>query len=213
MKHIVKGDEPKELEAWKSLTNDDWIPTYEDLRRDTKAAVKTALMREQGNICCYCESRLREESSHIEHFRPQSDPEVDPLDFGNLLCSCQGRLKKRDPRHCGNLKGDWFGPGLISPFSPECEKRFKFLANGTIIPANREDQAAIETIERLGLSLPKLNSKRASAIEPFLDENLSLEELEAFVKGYLRRDANTGFGEFWTTIRDVFGSSITYGSA
>lgn len=92
-----------------------------------------ALMAEQGYICCYCERRLTNDDSHIEHFRPQSDPTVDPLDFGNLLCSCQNQLKKGEPRHCGNLKGEWFDRDLlVSPLIPGCEDRFAFTGDGEI---------------------------------------------------------------------------------
>lgn len=52
---------------------------------------------------------------------------------------------------------------------------------------------------------PKLNAMRASAIEPFLDDSLSNEELKKFVSGYLNRNNAGQFGEFWTTIRYLFG--------
>jgi hypothetical protein len=65
MKHIVKQHEPKAFANWKALANDDWQPTYGDLSGEAKKAVKSALMAEQGYICCYCERRLTEEDSHI----------------------------------------------------------------------------------------------------------------------------------------------------
>ena len=89
MKYVEKRHEPEAYTQWRALANEDWQPTYDDLSGDTKASVKGALMQEQGYICCYCERRLTEGDSHIEHFRPQSDPAVDPLDYGNFLCSCQ----------------------------------------------------------------------------------------------------------------------------
>lgn len=103
MKHIVKQGEPEAFLDWKALANEDWMPTYDDLAGETKKTVKGALMEEQGYICCYCERRLTDGDSHIEHFQPQSDPAVDPLDFSNMLCSCQNRIKKGEPRHCGNI--------------------------------------------------------------------------------------------------------------
>jgi len=209
MKHIVKQDEPQAFTDWKASANEDWQPTYDDLSGETKKAVKYALMAEQGDICCYCERRLTDEDSHIEHFRPQRDPAVDLIDFGNLLCSCQNQLKKGEPRHCGNLKGEWFDRDLlISPLDPGCEDRFAFTGDGLIKPAADHDQAASETITRLGLSIPKLNDMRAKVIEPFLDEELSLEEVQSFVDGYLTQDTSGRFGEFWTTIRYLFGGLV-----
>lgn len=76
MKHIVKGDEPKELKDWKALASAAWQPTYTGLQNPEKQAVKKSLMAEQGYICCYCERRLQDGDSHIEHLRPQSYPTV-----------------------------------------------------------------------------------------------------------------------------------------
>lgn len=206
MKFIEKGEEPKGFTEWKALANDDWQPTYDDLRGAPKTAVKTALMAEQGYICCYCQRRLTDDDSHIEHFRPQSDPAVDALDFSNLLCSCQNQLKKGVPRHCGNLKGDWFDNTLlVSPLDAGCEDRFAFTGDGLIKPRQPADVEAAETISRLGLDIPKLNSMRESAIEPFLDDTLSEADMKQFVNGYLQKDGAERFSEFWGTIRYLFG--------
>lgn len=210
MKHIVKRCEPVAFRNWKALANANWQPTYDNLSGEPKKAVKSALMKEQGHICCYCERRLTDDDSHIEHFRPQSDPAVVPLDFDNLLCSCQNQIKKGEPRHCGNLKGEWFDRDLlISPLDPGCEDRFSFTGNGLIKPRTDHDSAASETIERLGLDIPKLNGLRAKAIEPFLDDSLSSEEMKAFVVGYLARDSAGRFGEFWTCIWYLFGGIVS----
>lgn len=208
MKHISKQSEPKKFSEWKALANDDWKPTYGELRGEVKEAVKKSLMEEQGCICCYCEQRLDFNDSHIEHFQPQHDPKVDALDYSNILCSCQDRIKKGDPRHCGNLKGDYFDSEmLISPLDKGCEKRFSFNGDGIIHPADAKDKAASVTIEKLGLSLPILNDARNKAIEPFLDDSLTDDQFQEFVDGYLRKDRNGILGEFWTTIHQLFGAS------
>jgi len=216
MKWIRKQKEPEEFTHWKSLANEDWQPTYGILSGKPKKAVKTALMKEQGYICCYCECRLIDADSHIEHFRPQSDPTIDPLDFSNMLCSCQGRLKKvkeqeeeqGEPRRCGVLKEDWFDSQLlISPLDPDCETRFAFTGDGRIKPAQETDEAAIGTIARLGLDIPNLNAMRAKTIDLFLDKEITNEEMQQFVAGYLRKDENGQYGEFWTTINYLFGDA------
>jgi uncharacterized protein (TIGR02646 family) len=211
MKFIVKGPEPQEFTDWKALENEHWQPTYKDLSGQPKRAVEEALRKEQGNLCCYCERGLRDGDFHIEHFQPQSDEAVDPLDFSNLLCSCQNQLKKGEPRHCGNLKDDWYSPELlISPLDFGCEQRFSFTGDGEIQPASADDVAATETIKRLGLNIPKLQDFRTKAIEPFLDEGLSAEELGVFVAGYLKRDEAGQFQEFWTTIHYLFATLALY---
>ncbi len=205
MKHIEKGLEPEGFTEWKALENDGWQPSYGNLSGEPKNAVKESLMKEQGYLCCYCERRLTDNDSHIEHFRPQSDPAVDPLDYTNMLCSCQNQLKKGEPRHCGNLKDEWFDNALlISPLDAGCESRFFFTADGNIYVNSMTDSAAKETIERLGLNIPKLKALRASSIEPFLEETLGEEEIRDFVRGYLSKDGNGMYGEFWTTIQYLF---------
>ncbi len=138
----------------------------------------------------------------LEHFRPQSDPTIDSLDFANLLCSCQKNLQKGEPRHCGHLKGNWFDDKLlISPLDSTCSSRFAFTADGHIKPRKEIDPAAKTTIEKLGLNIPKLRDLRKHAIEPFLDENLSTQEFQQFVQGYLLPLASGEFSPFWTTIK------------
>ena len=192
------------------MRNTDWQPTYRDLPSDVKRAVKAALMAEQGYICCYCERRLLDEDSHIEHFQPQHDPAVDDLSFSNLLCSCQKQIKKGEPRHCGNLKGDWFDAALmVSPLEPGCEERFAYTGDGQIKSADSYDDGADETIRRLGLNITKLHALRRSAIEPFLDDSLSVDDMQAFVTGYLQKDDDGYLSPFWSTIRYLFQDDIT----
>lgn len=210
MKLIEKQQEPQAYADWKALANDDWQPFYGDLSGETKKAVKDAIMGEQGYLCCYCERRLTDNDSHIEHFKPQSDPSIDPLDYTNMLCSCQNQLNKGEPRHCGNLKDNWFNEALlISPLDHGCENRFSFTGDGNIKPEPTTDRAAIETISRLGLDIPKLNALRAGAIEPFLEDTLNEDDMRQFVTGFLQMDENGFYGEFWTTIRYLFGGCAT----
>lgn len=211
MKYIQKQEEPSSLKEWKKQANENWKPSYETLGKTLKDSIKKALMKEQGYLCCYCEQRVTidDNSSHIEHFRPQNDPTVDPLDFFNMLCSCQNQLQKGEPRHCGKLKDKWFDENnLISPLDPNCETRFKFTSDGYIQPRKEEDNAALITIEKLGLDIPKLRALRRQVIEPFLDETLSTEEIQLFLKGYLSPTKDGKFGEFWTTIHYLFRTYI-----
>jgi uncharacterized protein (TIGR02646 family) len=204
MKYIVKGPESQAFADWKALANDNWHPTYDNLDRDTKKAVKDALMAEQGYLCCYCECRLTSDDSHIEHFRPQSDESVDPLDFSNILCSCQSNVCQGKPLHCGHLKGDWFDDELlVSPLDPSCESRFSFRYDGRI-KSTKNDVAAEETIKKLGLDVGKLVESRAKAIEPFLEPTLTRDDLKRLVSGYLQKNNQGAYGAFWTTIRYLF---------
>jgi len=209
MKHIVKNQNTPGFDKWKASANENWQPTYESLRDPEKKEVKDSLMKEQGKICCYCERRLTDEDSHIEHFKPQSEEDVDPLDYINILCSCQNQLKKGVPKRCGHSKDNWFDEDLlISPLYPDCEGRFAYTGDGKIHTANEFDTAATITIEKLKLDIELLNDSRKKAIEPFLDGNLSEQEFSRFVSGYLRKNADGMFEEFWTTIDYIFVRSV-----
>ncbi len=203
MKHILKGEEPEELVDWKALPNEDWQPTYADLQSPEKQAVKKSLMAEQGYICCYCERRLLDVDSHIEHLQPQSDDAVDSLDYGNMLCSCQKQIKQGEPRHCGNLKSNH--SISITPLDADCEKQFAYTHDGEIQAEPTGNVSAQQTIKILGLGIPKLNAMRRMVVEPFLDPELDTDDLTRFVSAYLDTDQDE-YGEFWTTINCLFGT-------
>lgn len=204
MKYITKGSEPIEFTNWKQLENEDWKPSYDKLQGNEKKAVLNALMNEQGGICCYCEREWINTDYHIEHLRPQHLSSVDPLDFSNMICSCQKNLQKGEPLHCGNSKGEWFDDELfITPLHINCDKRFKFTFDGYIDALNEDDLAAIETIKRLNLFIPKLNEMRKKAIEPFLDETLDDTEFLKFVDDYLSFKSGK-YNAFYTTIKFLF---------
>lgn len=205
MKQIIKLGEPTEFTEWKAHANTDWKPTFSILAGRPKEALKMALMKEQGFICCYCERRINESDSHIEHFIPQHLPGTDPLDYTNMLCSCQNQVKKGEPRHCGNLKDDWYDPKLtISPLTPFCNGRFSFFGDGRMNALDSSDTAAIETIKNLGLDIPKLRALRNKAFEPFLDDSLSSKELTIFLQNYLTPSSNGEIGEFGSAINYIF---------
>lgn len=210
MKYIIKGNEPEIFTNWKKEANEYWTPTYDDLSGNVKTAVFSSLKNEQGKLCCYCERELKENDYHIEHLKPKDKdkfPELQ-LEYSNFLCSCQRNIKKGIPRHCGNSKDNWYTENeLVSPLNSDCEKRFKYTGDGQIFPANEKDAAARMTIEKLQLHIEKLNNLRKNAIEPFLDENLSQDELDSFVQEYLKdKNQNNGiFNEFYTTIKYLFG--------
>ncbi|MFC1836585.1 retron system putative HNH endonuclease [Thermodesulfobacteriota bacterium] len=90
MKYIRKGQEPQSLKDWKDLENEDWKPAYRDLTDPQKRDLRDSLFREQGYICCYCMTRIKDRrSTHIEHLRPQRWYSDLQLDYQNLLASCR----------------------------------------------------------------------------------------------------------------------------
>ena len=196
MKYIVKCDEPQSFTLWKNTEDRE----YKDLINPIKSDVKKSLLIEQGYICCYCESKISKENSHIEHLKPKDKdkfPELQ-LKYDNILCSCQKQLSKGEPRHCGNSKANDILS--ITPLDINCETKFKYNENGTIEPT---DKASEETIKYLQLDIDKLNELRNNAIEPFILD-ISIEEAKIFAKEYLKQKDGR-YNEFYTTIKYLFG--------
>ena len=201
MKYILKSVEPQSFTDWKSAGN----KTYSQLMNPIKSDVKKSLLMEQGYICCYCESKISKENSHIEHLKPKDKnkfPELQ-LDYNNILCSCQKLLSKGEPRHCGNSKANDII--RITPLDIECESKFTYYEDGTM---EATDEASEETIEYLKLSIDKLNELRKNAIEPFIIdpitfEALPIEDVEIFAKKYLEQNSGR-YNEFHTTIKYLF---------
>lgn len=197
MKRIVKTNEPKEFAAWKEADHMRHRPRWRRVPTAVKKKVHRSLLREQGFICCYCESSVVEDDSHVEHFRPKRKCRNSKLDYGNLHCSCQRELSPGEPRHCGHAKGSWFDEKLlVSPLSSDCESRFRFTANGEILPHD-EDDGARATIQRLRLNLPKLQALRAGAVDALRDSPANE------ISRLLARNVGGRLLPFCSTIRHV----------
>lgn len=182
MRTIVKTTEPLTFASWKSKGKTQ--KTYADLGNfpEIKQKLKEALIQEQHQLCCYCESPIDLDSSHIEHFFPQSSGSRQ-LDYENLHASCNGGRYKQ--RHCGSLKDHWYDSNLtLSPLNPATSQRFAFTENGLMLAREESDLGASTTIQKLGLNVEKLKSQRAAAIEgaqAILDSELkNLSDSEYF---------------------------------
>lgn len=196
MKYIKKGEEPESLTAWKALANDDWTPTYDDLRGREKTDVYNALLQEQGFICCYCGIGITRETCHIEHLKPQSTHPHLELEYSNMLASCQGESEAPPPKpvHCGHKKDEWYDENMmVSPMEANCADSFKYTGSGEIQPTDAPDKqaAARETIRRLGLNINKLQRMRRKAIDKILlgIADCTNEEIQQLAVGYARPDA------------------------
>lgn len=200
MRVICKHAEPDEFSEWKINDRMAHRPRWKRVPTCIKHIVHRTLISEQGDICCYCERRVSEDNSHVEHFRPINRFKDLQLEYGNLHCSCQKNLEKNDLRQCGNGKGSWFDEQeLISPLDDDCELRFKFTGIGEIFPRREDDSAASTTIKMLRLDHEKLNAMRASAIDALID--LEPEDIQLLLD-----DSQEGnLLEFQSTIKQILG--------
>ncbi|MFH1919545.1 MAG: retron system putative HNH endonuclease [Planctomycetota bacterium] len=207
MKYIVKGEEPTELAAFKVSDDENWIPQYAALPGDKKRRIHSALLTEQGYICCYFIRRIDAGSSHIDHWQPQSvPPEELAIEYGNMLESCQREVDPGEPLRCGKLKENWYDPDrMVSPLEEDCEERFRFTANGDILSADGDDVAAEETIKRLGLDLPVVIASRREAIGAIVDDldEFSSHELRTLTRNILVRREDGSFHEYCVAVAYV----------
>lgn len=211
MKYILKGDEPQSFTDWKN--NDkmyqrgkpSWNRFSHSKYKKIKSELIESLKKEQGYICCYCEVELKKNDYHPEHIKPKSKnnfPELQ-LEYDNLLCSYQLELDKGEPKQCGNSKADNIIP--ITPLQSNCENKFTYTEDGYI---ESTDDDSKETIIHLQLDINKLNTLRREAIEPFIIDPITLDEIskeeaKIFAENYLKQKDGK-FNEFYTTIKYLF---------
>ena len=158
MKYIPKGVEPNSLVEWRS--NNQGVNWDEFCRTDAYSELKEHLLDEQGGLCCYCEIAIDgDRGTHIEHHRPKSRFQANTFDYQNLLASCQSTDS------CGHKKGGGYFPELISPLSDDCQDRFIYTGDGRIIPKDKNDAHAQDTIELLGLNCKRLKDRRESILK------------------------------------------------
>lgn len=145
-----------------------------------KRAVRDALMRDQGFLCCYCMRRI-EPGKHqvrIEHHQSQSSAPERDLDWDNMLAACSGARKLRGrakddaaarkvPRSeqtCDNRKGD--EAITINPLDASVDA-VRYLNDGRIQHPIAQLQADID--ERLNLNVDFLVDDRLAARDELIE--------------------------------------------
>jgi uncharacterized protein (TIGR02646 family) len=201
MRYVAKGEGPASFTDWKDQANENWTPTYADLRNPQKRDLHTALLVEQGGTCCYCGRRISLDESHIEHFVPQEESEQLALEYGNLHASCIRARSPKLPLHCGHAKDRRLDEEqAISPLDPGCERRFRYLLDGGLLPAEDADTNAAYMIDLLRLNIPLLRNRRQAALAGMFDndflESASDEELKTVCNAYRSRDDQGQFEDF-----------------
>ena len=197
MRPITKGPEPEAFSKWKAQDSNDWRPSWGALEdaRPVKRALLEELLLEQGYVCCYCEQRIAQDSSHIEHLEPRSTEPDRDLDPANLLASC-GRQATAAARHCGHRRGN--RPLAVHPLMPDCREFFVFAGDGRMWPTGdaSRSQAADTAIQILGLNAGSLAAQRKKALDGALMLATAPEQLQHLILLLDQRDGqgmNTPF--------------------
>lgn len=172
MRQINKNAEPGVLTAWKAANRALPNYCYDSLSAILRGAIRTALVAEQRGLCAYTGRRIDNNTCHIEHLRPQRHCEPgDDVDYRNLVAAVPAPNTPRLP-YGAQQKDGW--PPIreeylfVSPLSVGCGTRFEYNLKGEVLPARAGDEAAGETIDRLGLNNPALVRLRKAAIDATL---------------------------------------------
>lgn len=174
MRHIEKPreeDAPDAFKYWKRRRPNSKYYRFKDAR--VKRVLKDSLIARQKFLCCYCESRIDGENSHIEHIEPQMGGLSEhSMDYSNMAASCIRDPKKNEPDfvprtfdelvgstlHCGHARGC---NRVVSPYDRRCERFFEYSFSGRVsVSRDLADPGEIalaeDSIEYLRLNVPSL---------------------------------------------------------
>lgn len=211
MRAISPRPEPVSFTNWRAASQNDINYGYDLIPGDLRAEIKDALIVEQRGLCAYTGLRLDASRSHIEHLLPQAHClDGEDVEYRNMVACYPAPTQPYVP--FGALrKADWPSPAerhlFVSPRSADCEARFLFSIRGKISVAEA-DEAAEETVRRLGLDHKRLEALRESAITETL-HRLDLPSARRRLAGLLQAEEAGGRLEpFCFALKQALGKHI-----
>jgi uncharacterized protein (TIGR02646 family) len=172
MIHIQKRTEPQNLTQWRATYQNNKNFGYDLIDSNLRQVVRLALILEQRGLCAYTGRRIDATNCHIEHPKPQTHClNGEDVFYSNML-ACVPAPNAPGLPYGAHKKGSWPAPTqeslFVSPLRSDCTERFSFTLRGEIHPTNPADEAAKETIKRLGLDHAQLIQLRKAAIDAIL---------------------------------------------
>lgn len=172
MRSISPRQEPVTFTNWRAASQNDINYGYELIPSGLRQEIKDTLIDEQKGLCAYTGIGIDASHSHIEHLLPQAHCRRgrEDVEYRNMVACFPapgnayvpfGALRKA---HWPSLAEKHF---FVSPRSAGCEARFTFNMRGRISVA-KNDEAARETVKRLGLDHKELEGLRNDAINSTL---------------------------------------------
>jgi len=156
MRSITKNSIPPLLLAHKKTAHSN----YDNLPQTAKAQLRNSLLSEQGQLCCYCMKRIRDENMKIEHWQCQSVYPHLQLDYWNILVACNGNMgQPQHMQHCDTKKRDTDLSINPADSSHHCELRVKFSSNGEVYSDDNALDAQLNEVLNLNMQTLKDNRK------------------------------------------------------
>jgi uncharacterized protein (TIGR02646 family) len=178
--------------------------------------VGESLREEQHHVCCYCETTITPNDSHIEHMVPRSANPGHDYEYQNLAESCDGGTVE----HCGRFKDDrhqnphyaYDAALFCIPHDPATCRLFRYLTTGDVVASPGTDaadqQKAAYMIGYLGLGCPRLTGRRrahARQLMSTLGPNPDPVVKAWAVTYYSQPDQNGRLQSFQTLSRTILG--------
>lgn len=172
MRTIQKGPQPPCLVEYQAASRRAVPrPKFDDVLGPCKDALRQALVRDQGSVCCYCMDRIRADraSMKVAHWQSQHLHPDRVFDFANLFGACLGsKDKPRNRQHCDTYQGDRdFHTQLDHP-TLRIERLVRYTRKGRV-SAPDDPKLNSEIDEVLNLNEDDLCRKREDVLNGFLD--------------------------------------------
>jgi uncharacterized protein (TIGR02646 family) len=140
--------------------------SYESLEKEF---IKQALLKEQENLCAYCQQKINVDSMQIEHHCEQSICTDRTLDYTNFLAVCDG--KGENETHCDTKKAEIARkdnplrtellPIDVNPTIRIHANSFDYKSSGLLEIENPKHKREIETVLNLNCETLKKSRKKA----------------------------------------------------
>lgn len=212
MRKIVKTHAPAELNTW-CEANRVHNHTYTDmLGTEAHQKLKEKLLKEQGGLCAYTGRVIDNQTSHVEHLKPQTVcDEWEDVEYRNVVACFPADGGDKSHGYGAPIKGGWWNEeSFVSPLSEDCERRFRFSWSGHIYPRPEDHQAAKETIDVLRLDEEALQLLRKSRIDGFFGfgartraHPLSIADAKTALSNIERLDNNGRLKEFCFVLKQL----------
>ncbi len=219
MKYVRKIGAPSDYRVWCNQVRGTANENYRCLLNPEKQSLHRALLKEQGWLCAYTMRQVEENSSHIEHIKPESVCRLEKngldLEYKNLVACFPRDGMGRQSRYGAQLKDRWWdnnGTDFVSPLQPNCESYFRFHLDGTIDAVGNR-RAGATTIKVLGLDHGTLAEDRKLAIEEFIYGSngvnpVSVSQAGTAIRTICKLNSSGRFYQFCVAIRDALTEHI-----
>lgn len=153
------------------------ISKWEDYPASKKILKEFILKNEQNYLCIYCESKIKLNSSHLEHIKPKARNKFPHLvfDYNNIVASCNGNCHTDDEEShsCGHIKNNEYDDAkFLNPVKlTNIRDFFEYdIDNGEIISSNKNREKSEYMINTLHLNDGGLPLARKKSLAIFIEK-------------------------------------------